>query len=82
MNAQWTKNKRKDSLYLLLHGYGETPEVWHNVQKMIGDENFPVFGSNEIHRVKAGEIVFVNHPKYYDKALQSDATIILIDKET
>ena len=49
--------------------------------KMIGDENFPVFGSNEIHRVKAGEIVFVNHPKYYDKALQSDATIILIDKE-
>ena len=49
--------------------------------KMIGDENFPVFGSNEIHRVKGGEIVFVNHPKYYDKALQSDATIILIDKE-
>ena len=49
--------------------------------KMIGDENFAVFGSNEIHRVKAGEIVFVNHPKYYDKALQSDATIILIDKE-
>ena len=49
--------------------------------KMIGDENFPVFGSNEIHRVKAGEIVFVNHPKYYDKALQSNATIILIDKE-
>lgn len=49
--------------------------------KMVGDENFPVFGSNEIHRVKAGEIVFVNHPKYYDKALQSDATIILIDKE-
>ena len=49
--------------------------------KMIGDENFPVFGSNEIHRVKAGEIVFVNHPKYYDKALQSGATIILIDKE-
>jgi len=49
--------------------------------KMIGDENFPVFGTNEIHRVKAGEIVFVNHPKYYDKALQSDATIILIDKE-
>lgn len=48
--------------------------------KMIGDENFPVFGTNEIHRVKAGEIVFVNHPKYYDKALNSEATIILIDK--
>ena len=49
--------------------------------KFIGDENFQVFGTNEIHRVKAGEIVFVNHPKYYDKALNSEATIILIDKE-
>lgn len=48
--------------------------------QMIGDENFPVLGTNEIHRVKAGEIVFVNHPKYYDKALNSAATIILIDK--
>lgn len=49
--------------------------------KMIGAEDFPVLGTNEIHRVKAGEIVFVNHPKYYDKALHSAATIILIDKE-
>lgn len=49
--------------------------------KMIGDEDFPVLGTNEIHRVKNGEIVFVNHPKYYDKALNSDATVILIDQE-
>lgn len=49
--------------------------------KYIGDDDFPVFGTNEIHMVKAGEIVFVNHPKYYDKALNSAATIILIDKE-
>lgn len=49
--------------------------------KYIGDANFPVLGSNEIHMVKPGEIVFVNHPKYYDKALNSPATIILIDKE-
>ena len=49
--------------------------------EFVGAEDFPVFGSNEIHRVKAGEIVFVNHPKYYDKALNSDATIILIDKK-
>ena len=49
--------------------------------KFVGDENFQVFGTNEIHRVKAGEIVFVNHPKYYDKALFSEATIVLIDKE-
>lgn len=49
--------------------------------KMIGDENFPVLGTNEIHMVQPGEIVFVNHPKYYEKALNSPATVILIDKE-
>ena len=48
--------------------------------QMVGDENLHVLGTNEIHRVKAGEIVFVNHPKYYDKALKSAATVILIDK--
>lgn len=47
----------------------------------IGDENFPVLGMNEIHVVEAGDIVFVDHPKYYDKALNSAATIILINKE-
>lgn len=49
--------------------------------RIIGDAEMPVLGTNEIHRVKAGEIVFVNHPKYYEKALNSAATIILIDKE-
>jgi len=49
--------------------------------KYIGDENFPIEGINEIHRVEAGDIVFVDHPKYYDKALQSNATIVLINKE-
>ena len=47
----------------------------------IGSDDFPVFGMNEIHVVTAGDIVFVDHPKYYDKALQSAATIILINKE-
>jgi len=36
---------------------------------------------NEIHVVEQGDIVFVDHPKYYDKALQSKATIVLINKE-
>lgn len=49
--------------------------------RIIGDPGMMVLGTNEIHRVKAGEIVFVNHPKYYEKALNSAATIILIDKE-
>ncbi|MEN9980810.1 MAG: hypothetical protein RL542_597 [Bacteroidota bacterium] len=49
--------------------------------EFVGDANFPVLGMNEIHVVEAGDIVFVDHPKYYDKALQSNATIILINKE-
>jgi len=46
----------------------------------IGNDDFPVSGMNEIHVVEPGDIVFVDHPKYYDKALQSAATVILINK--
>lgn len=49
--------------------------------KPIGSDDFPVLGMNEIHVVEAGDIVFVDHPKYYDKALNSAATIVLINKE-
>jgi len=49
--------------------------------EFVGDENFPVKGLNEIHVVEPGDIVFVDHPKYYDKALQSAATVILINKK-
>lgn len=47
----------------------------------VGDKNFAVYGMNEIHVVEEGDIVFVDHPKYYDKALLSKATIVLINKE-
>ncbi len=47
----------------------------------IGNADFPVLGMNEIHIVKPGDIVFVDHPKYYDKALNSKATIILLNKK-
>jgi len=49
--------------------------------KYVGDNNFPVHGMNEIHVVEPGDIVFVDHPKYYDKALNSAATVVLINKE-
>ena len=49
--------------------------------EFVGDENFSVYGMNEIHVVEPGDIVFVDHPKYYDKALQSAATIVLINKK-
>ncbi|ASV32131.1 UDP-3-O-(3-hydroxymyristoyl)glucosamine N-acyltransferase [Maribacter cobaltidurans] len=47
----------------------------------VGDSDFPVLGMNEIHVVENGDIVFVDHPKYYDKALNSKATVILINKK-
>jgi len=63
-----------------------TPQNLEDIARIIncdyvGDAHFQVLGMNEIHVVTAGDIVFVDHPKYYDKALQSAATIILINKE-
>ncbi|MGF1557576.1 MAG: UDP-3-O-(3-hydroxymyristoyl)glucosamine N-acyltransferase [Flavobacteriaceae bacterium] len=46
----------------------------------IGNDDFPILGMNEIHVVQEGEIVFVDHPKYYDKALLSRASVVLINK--
>lgn len=46
-----------------------------------GDADFLVTGLNEIHMVEKGDLTFVDHPKYYDKALQSNATTILINKK-
>lgn len=47
----------------------------------VGSPDFLVTGINEIHVVEPGDLVFVDHPKYYDKALNSAATTILINKE-
>ncbi len=47
----------------------------------VGDGNHQVLGINEIHQVETGDLVFVDHPKYYSKCLNSSATTILIDKE-
>ena len=62
------------------------PQTLKNIADLIdcnfiGDNDFPILGMNEIHVVESGDIVFVDHPKYYDKALNSAATIILIYKE-
>lgn len=48
--------------------------------QLIGDANATITGINEINRVQQGDIVFVDHPKYYDKCLQSEASIIIINK--
>ena len=49
--------------------------------EFVGNRDFPVLGMNEIHVVEPGDIVFVDHPKYYDKALNSKATVVLINKQ-
>ena len=48
---------------------------------LVGPEDFPVSGMNEIHMVEEGDITFVDLDKYYQKALESKASVILIDKE-
>jgi len=49
--------------------------------KPAGNFDVEITGLNEIHVIQKGEIVFVDHPKYYDKALNSAASVILINKE-
>ncbi len=46
-----------------------------------GEPDFLITGLNEIHMVEPGDITFVDHPKYYDKALHSKATTVLINKK-
>src|ERR1051326_4145312 len=47
--------------------------------EVIGDISAEVFGINEIHQVETGDLCFVDHPKYYDKCLNSSATHIIIN---
>lgn len=49
--------------------------------KFIGSPDFLISGINEIHKVEEGDLVFVDNEKYYEKALNSAATTILINKE-
>jgi UDP-3-O-[3-hydroxymyristoyl] glucosamine N-acyltransferase len=50
--------------------------------EIAGNDNSFATGINEIHKVSEGDIVFVDHPKYYDTCLNSDATFIIINKKT
>lgn len=47
-----------------------------------GNKQGLVTGINEIHKVEKGDLVFVDHPKYYETCLRSAATYIIINKET
>lgn len=49
--------------------------------EIIGNHELFITGVNEIHQVEKGDIVFVDHPKYYDKCLNSDASCIIINNK-
>ena len=49
--------------------------------EVIGNPDAMVIGINEIHRVEPGDLVFVDHPKYYRKCLQSLASFIIINNK-
>ena len=49
--------------------------------RLAGNSDGSATGINEIHKVETGDLVFVDHPKYYDKCINSAASFIIINKE-
>ena len=50
--------------------------------EIIGNDHGAASGINEIHKVEEGDLVFVDHPKYYKKCIESAATYIIINQRT
>ncbi len=50
--------------------------------ELIGNTAAQATGINEIHKVETGDLVFVDHPKYYDKCINSAASFIIINRKT
>jgi len=55
-------------------------EIMNSEVTVTGDLNNLFSGINEIHSVEPGDISFVDHPKYYDKVLNSKAIAVIINK--
>jgi UDP-3-O-[3-hydroxymyristoyl] glucosamine N-acyltransferase len=53
---------------------------WINA-KLIGNDQLQLTGINEIHKLRPGDITFVDHPKYYDASLNSPASAIIVPSE-
>jgi UDP-3-O-[3-hydroxymyristoyl] glucosamine N-acyltransferase len=49
--------------------------------RVLGNTGASASGINEIHKVEKGDLVFVDHPKYYKKCLESAASFIIINQE-
>jgi UDP-3-O-[3-hydroxymyristoyl] glucosamine N-acyltransferase len=59
---------------------GQIAELIH--AELVGNPIASATGINEIHKVEAGDLVFVDHPKYYDSCINSAASFIIINKKT
>ena len=60
------------------------PVSAHWIAELIGAEiagnvTASASGINEIHKVEPGDLVFVDHPKYYDTCLKSAADLVIIN---
>lgn len=49
--------------------------------EIFGNEKGQATGINELHKVEEGDLVFVDHPKYYDKCINSKGSFIIINKK-
>ena len=50
--------------------------------KITGNKNGYSTGINELHKAEPGDLVFVDHPKYYNRCINSAADFIIINTET
>jgi len=50
--------------------------------ELVGNKDGEATGINEIHKVEKGDVVFVDHPKYYATCINSAADFIIINKKT
>ena len=50
--------------------------------EIIGENEGVASGINEIHMVEEGDLVLVDHPKYYKTCIESAATYIIINQKT
>ena len=48
--------------------------------ELLGNKDGQATGINEIHKVEPGDLVFVDHPKYYATCINSAASFIIINK--
>lgn len=49
--------------------------------EVVGNTELLVDGINELNVIRSGDVGFVDHPKYYDKTLSSNASAVIINKK-